>query len=398
MVHEFDLEALLRPLGTEHFMAEYWESQPLLLKRGESTYYDSLLTLADLERLVSRGDARYPEIRLAKGGAFYTPEAYTYDVKYGDEVFRGLSDLEKIFTEYSSGATVTLPALHLGSAPLGRLCRRLEAQLDHSVHTNAYLTPANAAGFTPHYDTHEVLVLQIAGSKHWRIYPPPVELPHRSQQFSPERYAPPQVPLMEFDLAAGDLLYLPRGYVHTTATAERFSAHVTIGISVYTWIDMLSEWVQSGLELPELRRALPAGFGHRPEARRELLQRLPGLIDRLTAALDAETVCERLAAKVRNARSRAAMEFRADASVVGPDSRLRVADGVEYRVFREQEGCVLQLAGRRVRLQASVGPVLEAMCRAQSFTPRSLPAEISVDARLTLSRYLVGLGFLQPLS
>lgn len=395
MTHEFNFGALLWPLSVEHFLAEYWERKPLLLKRGDSTYYDSLLTIAHLERYVSRGGARYPEIRLAKGGGFYAPEAYTHDVKYGDEIFRGLPDVEKIFTEYSSGATVTLPALHLASAPLGRLCRQLETELDHSVHANAYLTPATAAGFTPHYDTHEVFALQIAGAKHWRIYPPPTELPHRSQPFSPERYTLPSTPLMECDLAAGDLLYLPRGYVHTTATAERFSAHLTIGIAVYTWIDMLSEVVQTALEMPELRRALPPGFAHRAEVRRELAQRLPELFDRMRVALDAQAAGERFAAKVRSARPRAPMEFRADACVIGPDTPLRIAEDNDYRLSRERDGVVLHLNGRRVRLHPAVAPILDAVCQAASFTPRTLCSDVSLDARIALARYLHGLGFLR---
>lgn len=55
---------------------------------------------------------------------------------------------------------------------------------------------------------------------------------------------------------------------------------------------------------------------------------------------------------------------------------------------------MLQLGGRRVRLQAAVGPVLEAICGLESFTEQGLPASISLDARLTLVRYLEGLGFL----
>lgn len=394
---EFDLLAMLRPLSTERFFAEHWESKPLLLQRGDGAYYGSLLTRVDIERYISQGSARYPAVRLARGGAFYAPEAYTHDVKYGDEVFRGVPDLEKVFTEYSSGATVTLPAMHLGWPPLGRLCRQLEVELDHSVHANAYLTPANAAGFTPHYDTHEVFVLQIAGAKRWRVYPPPIDLPHRSQPFSPERYAPPAAPLLEFELATGDLLYLPRGYVHTTSTADHFSAHLSIGVTVYTWVELLSELIQSGRELPELRRALPPGFAHRPEVHHELSQRLPALLDRLRVASDATAASERFAAKVRGARPRAPLEFCADASVIGPDSRLRITHGMEYQLLRERDGLVLRLDGRGVRLQAAVEPTLEAMLRGESFTSRSLPSDLSLDARLVLARYLHGLGLLQRL-
>lgn len=398
MMHGFDFNALLDPLRAEHFLAEYWESKPLLLKRADSTYYHPLLRLGDLERHVSRAGARYPEVRLAKGGAFYAPEGYTYDIRYGDEVFRGLSDLEKIFTEYSGGATVTLPALHLAAASLGRLCRQIEAELDHAVHANAYLTPAHASGFAPHYDTHEVFVLQIAGTKSWRIYPPPLKHPHRSQPFCPDRYALPSAPLLEADLAAGDLLYLPRGHVHTTATAASFSAHVTIGVAVYTWIDVLSDLVQGAIEAPDLRRALSPGFAHGPKAGHDLVQRLPGLLDRLKAGLDAPATAERFTAKVRGARARMPMEFRADARAIGPDTRLRVAADIDYRLLHEGPGPVLQLNGRRVRLQEGLFPVIDAVCRAASFTPRGLPSEVSLEARTALARYLHGLGFLQQLA
>ncbi len=395
MSGEFDLAALLRPLSTERFFSEHWESKPLLLERADGSYYNSLLTLADVEQYISRADTRYPAIRLAKGGAFYAPEAYTHDVKYGDEVFRGVSDPEKIFTEYASGATVTLPALHLGWLPLGRLCRRLEEELDHSVHANAYLTPANAAGFTPHYDTHEVLVLQIAGIKRWRIYSPPMALPHRSQSFAPERYSLPPAPLMEFDLAGGDLLYLPRGHVHTTTTPGHSSLHVTIGITVYTWIELLSELVQSSLDQPGFRNALPPGFAHRPEILQQLTQRLPELLDQLRGELNAEALSARFATRVRSAQPRSPAPFRADDSFIDADSRLRVADRIDYRLMYEQDRPVLQLGGRRVRLQTATAPALEAICRGESFTPRGLPSDISLDARLTLTRYLHGLGFLQ---
>ncbi len=396
MSGEFDLTALLRPLSTERFFSEYWESKPLLLERGDAGYYASLLTLADVERYLSRGDVRYPAIRLAKGGAFYASEAYAHDVRYGDEIFHGVCDPGKIFTEYAGGATVTLPAAHLGWPPLAKLCRQLEAQLDHSVHANAYLTPGNAAGFTPHYDTHEVLVLQIAGVKHWRIYPPPLELPHRSQPFSPERYSLPPAPLLELDLKAGDLLYLPRGHVHTTTTtAGHVSLHVTVGITVYTGIELLSELIQNSLEHSDCRRALPPGFAHRPEARGELPQRLLGLMDRLRVALDAQAITERFATRVRSAQARAPLAFSADASAIGADTPLRVAHGIDYRLLHERDGLVLELAGRRVRLQAAVAAALEAMCRGELFTPASLPSDISLDARLALTRYLHGLGFLQ---
>ena len=114
---------------------------------------------------------------------------------------------------------MVLPALQRTWAPLRQLCAALEDEFSHPVHANAYLTPGDSPGFTPHYDTHEVFVLQIAGTKRWRVFQPPQPLPHRSQPFTPIGYALP-APLLELELKPGDLLYLPRGYVHAANTSR----------------------------------------------------------------------------------------------------------------------------------------------------------------------------------
>jgi ribosomal protein L16 Arg81 hydroxylase len=252
----FDAVALLAPLGFEAFLREHWERKPLPLPRNDPAYYARVLTNADLDGIISSADLRYPAIQLAKNGSYLAPEAYTTHVRHGTESFTGVPDMRQIQSEYRSGATVVLPALQRTWAPLRQLCAALEDQFSHPAHANAYLTPGESPGFTPHYDTHEVLVLQIAGSKRWRVFPPPRALPHRSQTFTPVGYVVPP-PLLELELNAGDLLYLPRGYVHAAHTSQGHSAHVTIGITVYTWVELIGELANAAKEIPALRAALP---------------------------------------------------------------------------------------------------------------------------------------------
>ena len=123
-------------------------------------------------------------------------------------------------------------------------------------------------------------MLQIAGSKHWRIHQPPFPLPHLSQPFDPRSYAP-SGPLFELDLVPGDLLYLPRGFVHTTTTSGRSSVHVTLGITVYTWVELLTEWAQSSKQNRSFRRALPPGFAEVQALRQSIGDRLRQMIAEL---------------------------------------------------------------------------------------------------------------------
>lgn len=390
------LDGLLAPLSSQAFFADYWEQRQLHLQRGRPEFYRQLLAPEQIDELIARSDGRYPAIQLSKQGSFFAPEAYTRNVRMGDEVFNGVPDVEKIFTEYLAGATVSLPALQRTWPPLGALCSALERELDHAVHANAYITPAGSAGFTAHYDTHEVLVLQIAGSKRWRIDGPPIHLPHRSQPFSLERYVRPAQPLAEVELRAGDLLYLPRGYVHSTLTENSFSAHVTLGITVYTWVELASELLQSCISEERWRRALPCGFASRRALRPELASMLRELLASLQN-VDLDRSVETFLQRTRSARPRTAGIFHADVSSITANTTLRVSSK-HFELQREGEHTVLWLEGRRVVLPGAVRALLEVMGNGSTFEPQTLPDSLSLEGKLALVRYLHGLGFLEPLS
>ncbi len=388
-----DLRALLAPIYPEDFFREHWERKPLHLSRGNTHYYHSILMNGDLERIISSTDLRYPAIQLAKNGSYLAPEAYTKNIKQGSEFFNGVPDLGQIQSEYRSGATVVLPALQRTWSPLRQLCAALEDEFSHPVHANAYLTPGDSPGFTPHYDTHEVLVLQIAGTKRWRVFQPPQPLPHRSQPFTPIGYALPP-PLLELELKPGDLLYLPRGYVHAANTANGHSAHVTIGITVYTWVELIAELANSAKEIAGLRAALPPGFTTREELKVTLQQNLVQCLDLLRDNSDAERLVEGFLQKVRSARPRPQEAFNSDARVIGLQTQLKSPDASSYRISIEQRGVVMEFAGKKFVLPEKIQVTIDEMCRRQLFRPVDLSGPLDDDGKLTLVRYLHSERFL----
>ncbi len=312
----FDLAALLSPVRAEDFLAEHWERKPLHLSRGDARYHERILTNDDLEYVISSTDLRYPAIQLARNGAYLPAEVYTRNIKHGGEFFNGAPDLGRVQSEYRAGSTVVLPALHRTWAPLTKLCAALENDFGHAAHANAYLTPGDSAGFTPHYDTHDVFVLQIAGMKRWRVFEPPLPLPHRSQPFTPAGYALP-APLLELELKPGDLLYLPRGYVHAAHTSDSYSAHVTIGMTVYTWVELVSELVAASTNIAGFRAALPPGFARREDLKRTLSEGLLQCLDHLRQNGDVDRLVETFLQKVRSGHARPEEAFRSDVKVIG---------------------------------------------------------------------------------
>jgi len=389
----FDAAALIAPLGFDAFFREHWERKPLHLPRGDPDYYDSVLTNADLDGIISSADLRYPAIQLARNGAYLPAEAYTTNIKHGTESFAGVPDLRQIQSEYGSGATVVLPALQRTWAPLRRLCAALEDRFSHPVHANGYLTPGNSPGFTPHYDTHEVLVLQIAGSKRWHVFPPSRPLPHRSQSFTPLGYVLPP-PLLELELNPGDLLYLPRGYVHAAHTSQGHSAHVTIGITVYTWVELFGELANAAKDITALRAALPPGFAARDELKETLRKNLLQYLDLLRDNIDSPQFIEGFLQKVNSARARPQETFNSEVTVIGLQTRLKIPDPSEYRLLTESGRVMLEFAGKKFALPDGIRVTIDDMCRRRSFRPVELASPLGNDGRLTLVRYLYGEGFL----
>ena len=91
-------------------------------------------------------------------------------------------------------------------------------------------------GFAPHWDDVDVFVLQLEGSKRWRVFAPPTEeqeLPrHSSKDFGGPaalKRAGYEAACLDVVLERGDVLYLPRGFVHEAiSSAEEASLHLTL--------------------------------------------------------------------------------------------------------------------------------------------------------------------------
>jgi ribosomal protein L16 Arg81 hydroxylase len=387
-----DLPSLLHPIPVSEFFDNHWECKPLVIHRNDAEYYAGLLTSRDLEDIISTSDMRYPALRLSKNGTFYPPQSYTTDVTVGRLTFSGVPDVNRISLEYGRGATISLQAFHRNWSPLSALCIRLEEALDYAAHANVYITPGETSGFPPHYDTHEVLVLQIAGRKKWLIDEPPLKLPHTSQSFESTGLTPgPR--MMETELVAGDTLYLPRGYVHSTTTSESHSAHITIGINVLTWADVLREFLPSCLGSDEYRRALPPGFASRPELRPALKRRLTEMLPDVPMAHD--VLIDRAIAAVQAGRRRIPARFRADVTTINADSLLQTPARQRYGIAQSKEDLVLHFDGRNFAFPRVMGGVLETMCAQGTFRVTELAGSPNAEASLNFARALQSIGFLQ---
>ncbi|HTJ77282.1 MAG TPA: cupin domain-containing protein, partial [Acidimicrobiales bacterium] len=201
------------------FLQGSWTRSPVHRPRADEANFADLFSLDDVDRFVASSSPRLPTFRLVRDGTPLDPSTYTRSARIGSQPVSGIGDPARIFDEFRSGATIVFQGLQRSHPALTRFCRDLELELSHAVQANAYVTPAGSRGLGVHYDTHDVFVLQLSGTKSWVIYPPVLEDPLPSQPWKGTA-ADAGEPCLSVELAAGDCLYVPRGFLHA-AEAQR---------------------------------------------------------------------------------------------------------------------------------------------------------------------------------
>ncbi|MEZ4736550.1 MAG: cupin domain-containing protein [Caldilineaceae bacterium] len=281
----FDFQKTIAPIPLDDFLLSYWEQQPLIVQRNAPDYYHELLTIADIDYAITNMALRYPAFRVVKYGEQIPIESYTKTVESRMEPIPGVLDIDQVLKLYGDGATVVIQGMQRYWQPLAAFCDRMGKTLSAQFKTNIYLTPPNAQGFDTHWDNHDVMVLQIAGRKHWRIYDAPVVLPDQPDERYDARQYPLGDPTHDFVLEAGDFIYLPRGYIHEALTADQGSLHITVGIHHLVWRRLLQELLEQGDNERLVREALPAGFAQQAGVPPEAEQHFAALADLLKTKL-----------------------------------------------------------------------------------------------------------------
>ena len=249
---------LIDPIEPTTFFTEFYERKPLLIERQQPTRFQSLLSIDAIDRYLSTTNPCRPDVFLVDAARELKPEDYSFP----NSEPPGRIDLPRAYQLFGTGATISLSQMHERLPSLADLCRAVEKTFSSHFQTNIYLSPPRAQGFKTHFDSHDVFVLQVSGSKLWTLYDTGIALPLRSQAFDPDKHAPGP-PTREFTLHAGDLFYCPRGLYHSARSTDEASLHITLGLIGKTWADVMVEAVSAAcLASPAFRANLPVGFAN----------------------------------------------------------------------------------------------------------------------------------------
>ncbi|GAB3421396.1 cupin domain-containing protein [Niabella aquatica] len=373
---------IVAPCSVEDFFDQYHEKDILHIKRNDETYYKNILTSKEISDYLDRQDIFYPSVRIVKNGKEIPHAEYTLkSTPIGHHRKDGIINTDKAFALFNNGATFVIQAGQRYFNNLSHCCLELSQKFNSPVQANLYITPDKSQGFNPHWDTHDVFVLQISGTKTWHLYGFEKELPTKNQAFVSKGYE--KEPIQTIQLYPGDFLYVPRGYVHDAIADDGISSHITIGILSFTWARYFNEIFPQLEEFKTFREAVPFW----KEDLSSIIKEKTEALKQQLSALDFDKGIERLNKSYRTAQPQPVhhyFESIREANKISAGTRLALNDGVIYLFAKKEDGYELQFFGKSIRFPDTAKPALDFIFTNKKFILKDLPAPADTAKELAI--------------
>lgn len=245
------IAALVHPLSPETFLSDVWPGTFQHFE-GSVSRLSELIDqpeFSDIETLVRSpisGSIRADYTRVGKDSEM--------DVKP-----------ERAVELYHSACTIYLSRLATDTAK--RWMRTLDAEfglIPGTTQINAFASIAGR-GLSWHWDPQEIFIVQVRGRKLWHVAPNEyIDWPTVSGQAGAERRPDIRPQLKDptrpverpkqwqtIEMTPGSVLFLPRGYWHTTENIDE-SLHLVLQMKMPSWRDFFVFLFQSAPELYDL--------------------------------------------------------------------------------------------------------------------------------------------------
>jgi hypothetical protein len=219
------LQELIAPLTEAEFLVHFRERTVAFVRRCEPHRFEALLDWGDLNYLVDSG--MYPIEKLQMRRSMPVPtNLYSKQGRLDRTAFASLMD---------RGADLIFNRLDEYIPKLFGLCQKMAEQTGERVTAKAIVTSGKDRA-RPLVGTEDICVLQLAGSKRWELWGPPIALNDLSIPPVPQ-----SAPSFDEVLREGDFLFVPAGWRCCENGPER-SLDVRIvleppcGRDVVTWL------------------------------------------------------------------------------------------------------------------------------------------------------------------
>ena len=236
------VRAMRRQRCCKKFYNQYYSKEACHI-RGIADRFESLFDFASLNRILNTSRIPHPTMKIVMDG----------------ELLHA-TDSISIIEKCREGATLIIDQVHNYDENVGKFAAEIIAETGQPNQVTLYYSQQDKQGFSLHYDTHDVFILQLNGFKKWRVLRPTIEFPLFHQKVHGSN--PPQQPYLECTLEPGDVLYIPRGHWHNAVATMEASLHLTLGLLERTGIEFLGWLIDELREDARWREAFPVtNFG-----------------------------------------------------------------------------------------------------------------------------------------
>lgn len=353
----------LTGISKHDFGQQYFGQRRMLFQHHDGGRFNDLITIDDMDEILATRALRVPLVWIVKDGKPVPEREYTTSSAAQFDHTEGYVDSGRVSRCFSDGASVVLRQMQRYWEPLADLAANIAADIGHGTRVNGYITPHQSQGIRPHYDDHDVFILQIDGRKEWYEYSHNGDLPvpqkswmtmGRSWQEAERAKAEVTSSVI---LEPGDVLYIPRGSMHAARALEDLSFHVTLSVLAVTALDLAESFAAASIRQRGMRQSLPAGFADDPE--KSVDQSLPEVIAQLSSfASEADRaelgwiLTKRSHAELHDSPVRPFAQYRC-ARDAGPQTMLRRRARLLWQLCTGDDRLELRLRDRTLRFSSS---------------------------------------------
>lgn len=211
-----DFTDLIAPL-TPADISALWRGRAFKFQpRSGEKRFTALLDWHALWQLIERETIPLDKCRVTYGRRPVPPAFFTE---------AGKINPDKLARLFDQGTSIIVSKLDEYVPAISALRRDAAADGVAISHVTAIVTTGGGGALEMHYDVHDLVVLQMQGSKGWRIFGP--RDPKPVQALATKN--PPQTPpLHDIVLQPGDVLFVPAGTWHICDNGPDRSLHLAL--------------------------------------------------------------------------------------------------------------------------------------------------------------------------
>jgi bifunctional lysine-specific demethylase and histidyl-hydroxylase NO66 len=285
---------LVAPLTPQAFLDEHFGRAPLHIPEEPGAGRRGLLPWRRFNELLAiQSHWSRENIRLMWGGKPVDPDRYMETIPaQGAPIER--ASTAKVEAQLALGASLVAHSVHQIAPEIRAVKLMLARRFLAEITANIYCSFKGIAALARHHDSHDVFVLQTEGEKVWQVYDRPADRPlfGTSHHKAAEAGVGERPVLLEARMRPGDVIYIPRGFLHEALADTGESLHITFAVAMPTGVEALRTLKSLALHDSLFRAYLP----DEPEA---LRRHLAALGERLGEILGSSVFTEELLAERR---------------------------------------------------------------------------------------------------